>query len=60
MQSVFITTNVVSSSLAVGRWFSSVSSTNKIDHHDVTEILLKAALNTITPFFKRKESKNNR
>ena len=25
-----------------------VSSTNKIDHHDVTEILLKVALNTLT------------
>ena len=30
-----------------GRWFSSgtaVSSTNKTDHHDITEILLKMAL----------------
>ena len=26
-----------------------VSSTNKIDHHDIAEILLKVALNTITP-----------
>ena len=26
-----------------------VSSTNKTDHHDITEILLKVALNTITP-----------
>ena len=37
--------------LAVGRWISPgkpVSSTNKIDHHDITEILLKVALNTIT------------
>ena len=35
--------------LATGRWFSPgilVSSTNKIDHHDVTEILLKVVLNT--------------
>ena len=37
-----------------GRWFSpgtSVSSTNKTDHHDtcITEILLKVALNTINP-----------
>ena len=34
-----------------GRWFSPgtpVSSTNKTDHHDITEILLKVALNTIT------------
>jgi hypothetical protein len=32
------------------RWFSPgtpVSSSNKIDHHDITEILLKVALNTI-------------
>jgi hypothetical protein len=36
--------------LATGRWFSSatpVSSTNKPDRHDITEILLKVALNTI-------------
>jgi len=35
--------------LATDRWFSPstlVSSTNKIDHHDITEILLKVALNT--------------
>jgi hypothetical protein len=34
------------------RWFypgTPVSSTNKTDHHDITEILLKVALNTITP-----------
>jgi hypothetical protein len=30
-------------------WFSPVSSTNKTDHHDITEILLKVALNTIKP-----------
>jgi hypothetical protein len=37
--------------LAEGRWFSLctlVSSTNKTDNHDITEILLKVALNTIT------------
>jgi hypothetical protein len=36
--------------LATGRWFSPgtlVSSTNKTDHQDITEILLKVALNTI-------------
>ena len=36
---------------ATGRWFSSgnpVSSTNKMDGHDIVEILLKVALNTIT------------
>jgi hypothetical protein len=35
-----------------GQWFSpgtTVSCTNKTDCHDVTEILLKVALNTITP-----------
>ena len=31
-----------------GKWFSLVSSTNKTDYHDITEILLKVALNTIT------------
>jgi len=34
-----------------GLWFSPVtlvSSTNKTDHHSITEILLKVALNTIT------------
>ena len=37
--------------LTAGRWFSPgtpVSFTNKTDHHDITEILLKVALNTIT------------
>jgi hypothetical protein len=37
--------------LAIGRWFSPstpVSSTNKADCHDITEVLLKVALNTIT------------
>jgi hypothetical protein len=36
---------------ATGLWFSlgiPVSSTNKTDHHDITETLLKVALNTIT------------
>jgi hypothetical protein len=34
-----------------GHWFSAgtpVSSTNKTDSHDITEILLKVAFNTIT------------
>jgi hypothetical protein len=35
--------------LAAGRWFSPVSSNNKTDLHYITEILLKVALNTITP-----------
>ena len=34
--------------LAAGRWFSPVSSTNKIDRHDITEIVLKEVLNAIT------------
>ena len=37
--------------LATSRWFSPgtpVSSTNKTECHDITEILLKVALNTIT------------
>jgi len=29
-------------------WFTPVSSTNKTDRHDLTEILLKEALNIIT------------
>jgi len=67
VQSVPITTEVVSSNpmaihgevyliqLAIGLWFSAgtpVSSTNKTDHHDITEILLKVALNTINPKLK--------
>jgi hypothetical protein len=37
---------------AAGRWFfpdTAVSSINKFDCHDIAEILLKVALNTITP-----------
>jgi hypothetical protein len=36
--------------LVTGRWFSPgtpISSTNRIDRHDIAEILLKVALNTI-------------
>ena len=36
--------------LAAGQWFSSgtlVSSTNKTDHHDIAEIVLKVALSTL-------------
>jgi hypothetical protein len=37
--------NIISSSLSVtGQWFSPVSSINKTDRHDITEILLKVAL----------------
>jgi hypothetical protein len=38
--------------LVAGRWYSLctlVSSTNKTDQHNITEILLKVALNTIKP-----------
>ena len=40
------------SKLEAGRWYSPgtpVSSTNKTDRHDMTEILLTVSLNTITP-----------
>ena len=43
--------NVVCQWLATGQWFSPgtpVSSSDKSEHHDITEILLKVALNTIT------------
>ena len=42
--------DTVCQSLATSQWFSPgtpVSCTNKTDHHDITEILLKVALNTI-------------
>ena len=42
--------------IATGRWFSPgtpVSSTYKIDRHDIAEILLKVALNTIKQTNKR-------
>ena len=44
--------------LATGLWFSPgppVSSTNKADRHDITEILLKVALNTIKQTNKKTE-----
>jgi hypothetical protein len=45
-----------------GLWFSSVtpvSSTNKTDHHNIYEILLKVVLTTInlTLIFKKKKQK---
>jgi hypothetical protein len=48
--------------LATGRWFSPgtpVSSTNKTDRSDITEILLKMALNTITLSTLNPESRTN-
>jgi hypothetical protein len=47
--------NIVCQLLAAGLWFSPdtpVSSTNKSDRHDITEILLKVVLNTITLYLK--------
>ena len=35
-----------------GRWIFPVSSTNKTDRHDITEILLKVVLNTNKPIIK--------
>ena len=43
--------------LATGQWFSPgppVSSTNKTDCHEITEILLKVPLNTIKQTIKEK------
>ena len=69
MQSVPITTNVVSANLDQGevysivrdlRWFSLgplVSSTNKTDRHDISEILLKVALNSIKQTNKQNRKK---
>jgi hypothetical protein len=73
MQSVPITTNVVSSNLDQGevyniyvikfvrdlRWFSLgplVSSINETDRHDISEILLKVALNSIKQTNKQKKN----
>jgi hypothetical protein len=41
--------------LTTGRWFSPVSSTNKTNRHDITEIYLKVALNTINQTNKNNE-----
>ena len=60
--------NIMWSSLSMicnrTQWFSPgtlVSSTNKTDHHDITEILLKVALNTINqpnqPYLKTSSAK---
>jgi hypothetical protein len=55
MQILQSESNIMWSGFSVtDRWFSPntpVSSTNKTDRHDITEILLKVALNTINPFF---------
>ena len=37
--------------LGTGCWFSLVSSSNKTGRHDITEILLEVALNTIILFY---------
>jgi hypothetical protein len=49
--------------LATGRWFSlgaPVSSTNKIDRHDITEILWKVSLNTIKQTNQNKQDNDKR
>jgi hypothetical protein len=49
---IFAICDIVCQWPATGRWFfpgTPVSSTNKTDHHDITKILLKVALNTIKP-----------
>ena len=61
MQGVLDTTlcDKVCQLLPTGQWFSPgnpVSSTNKTDHHDITEQLLKVALNTITTTNKKNYS----
>jgi len=51
----------VSVRLVAGWWFSlgtPVSSPNKTDNHDIAEILLKMALNTITLTLIKKNSKS--
>jgi hypothetical protein len=48
--------------LAIGWWFSPgtpVSSTNKTDHHDIAEILLKVVLNTIDQTKPNQKQTNN-
>jgi hypothetical protein len=43
--------DIISSKLVADWWFSPgtpLSSANETDHHNVTEILLKVVLNTIT------------
>ena len=49
--------NTVCQWLVTGRWFTPcplVSSTNKTDRHDITEILLKVTLNTIKQITNKK------
>jgi hypothetical protein len=43
----------------VGSRFSPVSSTNKTDRHDITEILLKVVLNQYPAMARRKETEIN-
>ena len=44
--------------LATGWWFYSVSSTNNTERHDITEILLKVTLNTITLTLELSDNQN--
>ena len=48
--------DIVCQWLVTGQWFSMgtlASSTIKTDYHDITEIVLKVALNTINPYIAR-------
>jgi hypothetical protein len=45
--------------LAHGWWFSPASSTTKTGRHDIAEILLKVALNTISQIIERFTCKKN-
>ena len=46
--------------LTHGQWFSPASSTTKTGRHDIVEILLKVALNTINQINQSKYKTNNK
>jgi hypothetical protein len=53
---------MTTTTLAAGRWFPAgtlISSTDVTDRHDITEILLNMALNTITPSPNNKQMTKN-
>jgi hypothetical protein len=63
-QNMVLIFSMVGQLLAIGLWFSPgtpVSSTNKTDLHDITEILLKVALSTInqTKLIKNRDNEEN-
>jgi hypothetical protein len=49
VKNYFLQNTSIIQRLAAGQWFSPVSSINKTDCHEIAEILLKVALNTIKP-----------